>query len=192
MPSDHCKQGKYMVNKPYPEVKVEKENVFYANLLLQDYAGIISEFTAVSLYSFQHIVSEDKYKDYGELIGGISIIEMKHLELLGKAIKLLGRKPAFIACSCSEWEYWKASNVDYSDNIFDMIKAAMRAESEAIENYRKHLEMIGDKYIRQLIERIIMDEEYHLKLFTNIYNKYLSKEKDEVKKNQNKRKKHRE
>lgn len=177
MPGDISKHTKYMDNKPYPEPKVESENMFYANLLLQDYAGMASEFTAVSLYSFQHIVSEKEYKDYAELIGGISMVEMKHLELLGKTIKLLGRKPAFIYCSCNEWEYWKSSNVDYADNILDMLRADIRSESEAIENYKKHLEMIGDKYIRKLLDRIITDEKLHLKLFENMYNKYMMKEK---------------
>lgn len=192
MPGDISKHTKYMDSKPYPEPKVECENVFYANLLLQDYAGMVSEFTAVSLYSFQHIVSDKEYKDYAELIGGISMVEMKHLELLGETIKLLGRKPAFISCSCNEWEYWKASNVDYADNILDMLRADIRAESEAIENYNKHLEMIGDKYIRKLLDRIIIDEKLHLKLFENMYNKYMMKEKkkEEEKNKASKSKKH--
>ena len=34
----------------YPEVSVEKENSYYADLLSIDYAGDVSETTAVMLY----------------------------------------------------------------------------------------------------------------------------------------------
>ena len=37
---------KVKLNIPYPEIKVEKENLYYAELLSQDYAGIVSEATA--------------------------------------------------------------------------------------------------------------------------------------------------
>lgn len=82
MHSDISKHNKYSINIPYPEPMIEMQNTEYANILLKDYAGAVSEFTAISLYVYQHFVSKDQYKDYSELIGGVSVIEMKHLELL--------------------------------------------------------------------------------------------------------------
>lgn len=89
MPGDISKHTKYIANLPYPEPRVESPNVQYANILLRDYSGAVSEFTAVNLYVYQHFVSDEEYEDYAELIGGISMAEMKHLELLGETIKLL-------------------------------------------------------------------------------------------------------
>jgi bacterioferritin len=37
---------------PYPEIKVMEPNKYYATLLLEDYAGMISELTAVNQYSY--------------------------------------------------------------------------------------------------------------------------------------------
>ena len=35
----------YHANEPYPEIRVENKNKYYAEILMDDYAGFISEFT---------------------------------------------------------------------------------------------------------------------------------------------------
>lgn len=172
MPGDISKRTKCLIDKPYPEPKIICKNAYYANILLQDYAGAVSELTAITLYSYQHIVGEGKYKDYAELIGGISIVEMKHLELLGETIKLLGIKPAFIDSACYNGKLWTASYVNYTTDIKEMILSDIRAEADAIKNYQEHIELIEDKYIDKLLARIIEDEKLHLRLFEKIYGKY--------------------
>ena len=72
------------VNIPYPEIRVEKENCYYADLLRQDYAGSEGEITAVMLYSFQHF---DKFKtnpEISKILEEIAVVEMYHMELLAK------------------------------------------------------------------------------------------------------------
>jgi bacterioferritin len=172
MPGDISKHTKYKVDLPYPEAKVEQKNIYYANLLLQDYAGAVSEFTAVSLYIYQHFVSDDKYKSYAKIIGQISIVEMKHLELIAKTIKLLGVKPVFVNSVCPCGRMWTSDYVNYDTCIRGMILEDIKAETKAIENYEKHLCLINDKYIKELIERIILDEKLHLKIFKELYEKY--------------------
>ena len=44
----------FKINKPYPKIQVEKPNTYYANLLLNDYAGINSELTSITQYIFQN------------------------------------------------------------------------------------------------------------------------------------------
>jgi bacterioferritin len=164
-----------LMNLPYPEPKVEKANVQYANILLKDYAGMVSEFTAVSLYSYQHFVSEGKFRDYAKLIGGIARVEMKHLELLGETIKLLGIKPIYIDNVCPPGQLWTSRYVNFTTFVCEMLMEDMRSEEKAIETYKYHITLIGDSYIRKLIERIILDEELHLKLFKDLYEKYRQK-----------------
>lgn len=171
MPGDISKHTKYSVDLPYPEAKVEQKNVYYANILLQDYAGAISEFTAVGLYIYQHFVSDERYKEYAKIIGKISIVEMKHLELLGKTIKLLGVKPVFTNSVCPYGQMWTAKYVNFDTCIKGMLLEDIRAETKAIENYEKHLCLINDKYIKKLLERIILDEKLHLKIFKELYSK---------------------
>lgn len=166
------KYTKYTVNLPYPEPMIEMQNIQYANILLKDYAGAVSEFTAISLYVYQHFVSEGQYKDYEELIGGISIVEMKHLELLGKTIRLEGIKPMYMDNACPLGKIWNSKYVNYTTFIREMLMEDIRSEQNAIKNYRYHITLIQDRYIRKLLERIILDEELHVKLFTQEYKKY--------------------
>lgn len=175
MPGDISKHTKYNVNLPYPKPMAEKQNIKYANLLLKDYAGSVSEFTAVSLYIYQHFVSDGEYEDYAKLIGGVSMVEMKHLELLGETIKLLGIKPIYIDNACPPGKLWTPTYVDFNTFIGGMLLADIEAEQKAIENYRYHLTLIQDKYIRELLKRIIIDEELHLKLFKELYNRKYDK-----------------
>lgn len=172
MHSDISKHNKYSINLPYPEPMIEMQNIEYANILLKDYAGAVSEFTAISLYVYQHFVSEGQYKDYAELIGGVSVVEMKHLELLGETIKLEGIKPMYFDNAVPHGKLWSPMYVNYTTYIMAMLKEDIKSEQKAIENYKYHITLIQDKHIIKLLERIILDEELHLKLFTQEYEKY--------------------
>lgn len=172
MPDHVSEHTKYTVNLPYPEPMVETKNIQYANIILKDYAGAVSEFTAVNLYVYQHFVSEGQYRDYAELIKGISIVEMKHMELLAETIKLEGIKPMYIDNACPPGKFWSPEYVNYAICIREMLMEDIKSEKKAIENYRYHITLIKDKYIRRLLQRIILDEELHLKLFMQEYEKY--------------------
>lgn len=172
MPGDISKHTKFKVDLSYPEPKVEQKNTYYANILLEDYAGAVSEFTAISLYTYQHFVSDDRYKNYAKVIGEISIVEMKHLELIGETIKLLGVKPVFVNSVYPCGRMWTSEYVNYDASIKGMILEDIKAETKAIKNYERDLSLINDNYIKKLIERIILDEKLHLKIFQELYKKY--------------------
>ena len=77
------------VNKiPYPKVNVERKNVILANIILDNYSGSVSELSAVLKYVYQNINLKDT--NLAKIIGKISIVEMHHLEILGKII-ILGK-----------------------------------------------------------------------------------------------------
>ena len=42
-------------------------------------------------------------------------------------------------------------------------------EKDAIKNYENHKRLIKDKYIKNMLDRIILDEKRHLEIFNNIY-----------------------
>ena len=141
---DRSQQGRRRCTLPvpYPEPQVVAPNAYYANLLLEDYAGVTSELTAINQYLYHHFTVNEEYEDLNELWKCISIVEMKHEAMLAETILLLGVAPEYRT-----------------------LTADIAGEKEAIQNYRKHQDLIADPYIRQLLERIIMDEEHHLKLF---------------------------
>lgn len=140
-------------------------NRFYAMLLLEDYAGTGGELTAINQYFYHHLAFEDDYEELAELEECISIIEMYHLELLGETIKLLGVTPKLRTITNNAVFYWKANYVYYGNEICDMLAADIAAEKSAIVRYRQHHKLIDDPHIKELLERIIKDEEHHLKLF---------------------------
>lgn len=163
---------KVELDLPYPEIRVEEKNEYYADLLSQNYAGEISETTATFLYTYQHFNTFKDNKEFSNVIEKISIVEMKHLEMLGKLIKLLGKNPVYETCESSRGNcvMWNANNVNYTTDLKQMILIDIKAEKAAIRNYVNHRDIIEDKYIKEILSRIILDEERHLEIFELLYN----------------------
>lgn len=162
-------------NNPYPEVKVKCKNIEYAKILLEDYAGVISEDSAIHQYIYQHFDKFNVDEEFSETLKQIAMVEMKHLELLGKTIKLLGLDPKFkfIDKYCNSFTYWSSSFVDYTINIVDMLIDDIEIERKAIENYKYHISIIDDPYIKRTLNRIIEDEEIHIKCFNVLLEKVI-------------------
>ena len=163
------------VDKPYPEVRVERKNIEYAKLLLDDYASEVGEDRAIHQYVYQKF---DKFKDnplFSKTLSQIAMVEMRHLELLGETIKLLGVNPEFrfVDRNTNYLVYWNSSFVDYTTDIVEMLRSDIKIEEEAIRKYRYHISLINDKYIKALLYRIIEDEEVHIKCFNMLLNRVL-------------------
>lgn len=163
------------VDKPYPEVRVERKNIEYAKLLLDDYASEVGEDRAIHQYVYQKF---DKFKDnplFSKTLSQIAMVEMRHLELLGETIKLLGVNPEFrfVDKNTNYLVYWNSSFVDYTTDIVEMLRSDIKIEEEAIRKYRYHISLINDKYIKALLYRIIEDEEVHIKCFNMLLNRVL-------------------
>ncbi len=158
---------KVKIDLPYPEVMVEEKNPYYADLLSWDYAGRESELTTVMLYSYQHFDKFKENKEFAKIIAEIAEVEMKHLELLGETIKLLGKEPVYKTCESTRGDciFWSSDNVSYKTDLKDMLNANILSEKNAIKNYEQHKMLINDKYIKEMISRIILDEKRHVQIF---------------------------
>lgn len=166
----------YQANGKYPEPQVEAPNLRYASLLKEDYCGITSETTAVMLYTYQHISSEQLWKEYADMIHHISIVEMYHLELLGETIILLGEKADY---NIRNYEHdtsipWTSSYVPTTTDLKRMLEIDIESELAAIQQYENHLVQINDHYIQNLLLRIIEDEKIHVKIFEEFFHKYFA------------------
>lgn len=167
IPDKHCPHfyDQYRVDEPYPEIRVLGKNPYYAQLLYNDYAGDVSEFTAIMQYIHHHMQMkcDPAWQEAAVLEEGVSIIEMKHLELLGETILLLGGDSRY---EDGQRQPWTSLYVSYDDFDFcAQLRADIQSEEIAIHNYRKHIQEIHDPYIQALLARIIKDEEHHLRLF---------------------------
>lgn len=161
---------------PYPEVRVVGQNPYYARLLLEDFAGRTSELSAITQYIYHHFVLEPEYEEVANLLRCIVIVEMHHLATLGEVIEKLGVDPRYRIIEKNETEkYWNANFIFYGTALCDRLATDIAGEWAAIANYRKHQQMINDPFIKKILDRIILDEFYHIKLFSEMTEKYCAK-----------------
>lgn len=158
---------------PYPEIRVSGRNPYFAGLLLEDYAGQAGELTAINQYMYHHFVLEPRYEEVADLLSCIGLVEMHHLEMLAETILKLGVDPRYRTIERNGTErYWDSTFVFYGTALCDRLTADLAGEWAAIANYRKHQQMINDPYVKQILERIILDELHHAQLFNQMIEKY--------------------
>jgi len=170
----HQRAG-YADPSPYPEIKVQGANLHYAELLMDDYAGAVSEFTAISQYLYHHVYFKDIDQKLGDLLENISITEMRHMEVLADLIKKLGGSPVIRGSFSTAGQFWTGNYVYYGTNLCEQLQADIDAEHKAIREYQKHIHLINDPYIQNILHRIILDEKVHIRLFNQALAKYCSR-----------------
>lgn len=156
----------YTDSSPYPPAKVTAPNKQYANLLMDDFAGPKGEFTAMSTYFYHHYTADETAGDYGVMTMRIAVAEMNHMNILSSLIRQLGGDPVFRGGSNSGRNDWTARNVFFSRNLRQKLQNALDGEINAIASYQKHILLIDDPLIKNVLKRIILDEELHKSYIT--------------------------
>ena len=152
-------------NIPYPKLINIRKNQNYANLLYDSFAGGSGELTAVTQYIYEHIELK-QFESISKILLSIAIEEMHHLDLIGDLIKRLGKTPYFID---KNQNMWNAQNVKYHfNNIYDMLIFNIESEKKAILGYKEAIKYTQNKSIKDLLERIILDEQTHLEIFNRL------------------------
>ena len=154
----HYREG-YQDPSPYPEIEVLHPDPCAAHLLMEDYAGGTSEFTAVHQYLYHH-TTLNSYPDVAELLEKVAIVEMMHMEKLAQMIVLLGEKPVY-----GNPDPWCADQVAYGETLCERLHMDLASEYAAIRQYQAHIEQISDPNVKDLLARIIKDEQVHVRLF---------------------------
>lgn len=167
---DHKKKHlvKAFASDKYPDIKVEGPNLYYASILMDDYASAKGEFGAINQYLYHHFITGQKNKEIAELLKLIAIVEMKHMEMLAETIILLGGNPVFKGYMIPSWN---PRSIFIGRNLRERIIANINDEQEAINNYLKHISIIHDRHVRELLARIVKDEEVHIKLLSRALEK---------------------
>ena len=161
-----------LVALPYPEIKVKERNKAYADLLALDYCGQSSEMTSTMQYINHEGRMSGNKCEIAQIILGIAMAEMIHLQKLGELICLLGGTLDFTTKnSTGRQVMWSPSNVKIGGDIRNMLWADIEGERIAINQYRRHMNLIKDKNINQIMARIIKDEEYHIMLLRALLDK---------------------
>ena len=142
-----------------------RQNQRYANLLYDNFAGDSGELFAVMQYIYEHIELK-RFESFSKILLSIAIEEMHHLDLIGELIKKLGKKPYFIDKNECAWD---TKNVKYHfNNLYDMLLFNIESEKKAIHGYKEAIKYTQNKSIKDLLERIILDEQTHLEIFNRL------------------------
>lgn len=153
--------GPYAVELPYPEIEAA-ENLADSKLLMPNYGGPSGELTAITTYCFQLYVS-GRNRQLADALEGIAKVEMKHHALLGDAIFKLGGYPVMGGRT-----YWSGSFVNYMLDPKKFLRQNITAEETAILNYERTVLNLRTESVKTLLERIILDEELHIKIFKDL------------------------
>lgn len=146
----------------YPKIRVVSPNEYYAEILNEDYAGKVSEFTAVNQYEYDCIVNRRDDAALVKHLKHIEEVERRHLEIIGELIRLLGVNPTFRSGFQSEKLFWTGKNIEYGKNSKEQLKNDLELEYCSIRNYNMHKKLISDPYIKAILTRIIDDEYVHV------------------------------
>ncbi|MEA4898945.1 manganese catalase family protein [Bacillota bacterium Meth-B3] len=155
----------YLNPAPYPKVSKGSDPAT-VKLLKEDYAGAVSELTAIMQYIYQNTLSTND-ESFANGVLQVALVEMSHLDMLGDAILALGGNPTF----GDGRVYWHGNLVNYARTLREMLMANIQSESEAIDNYERHAAMTTNTEVRSLLERIAEDERLHLRFFTELLEK---------------------
>ncbi|MGN0169042.1 MAG: ferritin family protein [Acetatifactor sp.] len=152
-----------LMDLPYPPLQVREKNREYADLLSNDYCGSVSELSAITQYINNENRMSAQQCPMAKTILGIAMAEMIHLQKLGQLIFLLGGDVDFMARQQNgKQKMWTPACLTIPQNERKMIWADIDAERAAINQYKVHINRIGDDYVNAILMRIIRDEEYHI------------------------------
>ena len=157
---------------PYPPIRVTAPNKYYANILLVNYSGAVGELGAITQYFYHHLSLMEQYADVSSTLECISIAEMHHLEMLGKLIVLLGGDPRYWIIRNNRPVYWNAKYLAYATELDKALQSDIDDEHKAIEGYRNSIKLIDDPSIQAVLERIILDEQTHIKILNSMLERY--------------------
>ena len=157
----------FCVDLPYPKLAVNKKSREDARIIFDDYASGISEFTAITQYTIADIATENE--KIAGVFRGISVVEMKHFQKLGEVLMMLGAEPKL---ESGTNRLWRSNFVPYAESTKNRIKLAIKSEYDAIDQYQKHIRRIKNDSIKRLLERIVIDENYHIGIFSELLKEF--------------------
>lgn len=154
---------------PYPPVQAESRRSDYANAMLSNVGSSNSEMSAVSLYFYNSVLLRAEDAAFAGCFHQIGIVEMHHLDIFATLAFQMGLDPRLWSMDKQKPCYWTpAYNCYPSRRLREVIENAIQGEEAAVEKYTWQAEHIQDANIRKNLERILMDEHHHIKLFNQM------------------------
>lgn len=153
--------------EPYPALQVEGKNLRYARAMLGNAAGVHSELSTVSTYVYSQLMAEGE-PAVAEAFHRISVMEMHHLYIFTRLAQLLGEQPRMWSWQNGRRLWWTPAWNRYPQGRTALLQNALRGERETIARYRRQTMWIEDGGVLANLERIIRDEEEHVRQFAQL------------------------
>ena len=153
------------LNLPYPPVQPESCRPEYAYAMLSNVGSDNSEMSAVCLYFYNSVLLTQEFPNFAGLFHQISIVEMHHLDIFASFAFQMGLDPRLWSMKNRHMSYWTPAYNRYPRIIRMVIENSIRGEIATIDKYTRQAESIKDANIVENLNRIILDEQHHIKLF---------------------------
>lgn len=151
------------VNLPYPSTENLLPDPVAAKIIAPAYASAHSELATILQYTYHTFwFGEEMQEKNKDLLEGISICEMHHLDILGTALLKLGSDPKFVANPPAPASYFNTSSISYSKTPVKMLLDDIAGEMGAIKGYESMLRVLKNEAVAAVIQRILLDEYLHL------------------------------
>ena len=154
-------------NTPYPQIINANNDARTVQVLKDLLSSKEGEITGIMQYFYQASIAKQTNQDIADILEEISIVEMEHMELLMDAIIAFGGNPTY---SNSQGQPFNANYINYSTKLKDMLDANISGEEQAIKNYYKAQQLVSNMSLKELLARIVEDEQLHLQAFKTLRN----------------------
>ena len=161
------------VDLPYPEIGEVLCDKRSATIISPAYCGVVGELSAVLGYTYQSInFAKLADEEMVDLLLGISLTEMHHFKILAQTLCSLGVDPVFTTCPPYHSEYYSTSGITFSKTPEKMLMDAITGEMVAVNEYKRMLKNLSNERVATIIERILLDEELHVKVLKEKFDKF--------------------
>lgn len=152
---------------PYPEIEDATTDLRTVAVLKNLASGIRGELSAVLTYIYQSVIADKTHSQIANIFEEVAIVEMSHLDMLMHAISAFGGTPKY---EDANGNAFGTRTLNYSQKLSEMLNSNIQSEEHAIKEYTEAINIVSNESLKKLFERIILDEQCHLKIFNTIKN----------------------
>ena len=138
------------------QINVERKNKKYASLLKEIYNGKSSDLSTFLLFKYEYIYFFKVDNSFSTNMNKLANDSLLHVEIIGKLITLLGDNPKL--------EVNNHINQFFVNDIRLLLEINIRLTKEKIILYSNCLNKINDIYIKEILEKFIIEERKNLKI----------------------------
>ncbi len=162
---------------PYPPVQVQGPSPLCVRAMLANLGGSSSEMSTLAQYIYNSTVLQSVCPKAAEYFHKIAVVEMRHLAIFADLTLLLGGDPRLWSYTGGRSVYWSPSMLTYSRELPVLLDRAIMGENRTITEYRRLIGELPDPHIKEILERLILDETQHVLIFRRLSQEFCHKPK---------------